>query len=152
VKSQADVQGEPETHASGSAALLSASIASGGLVGAGLAILALQLPGQWDEIAVAVVPTLSASLALIIRRIASDLRRRHNKRLWELDRKRAITFADVAIPELHKALSDLTDTNAQRIAKKGIAQLERMKALALSATPMKRPWLSATAASLTEPE
>jgi hypothetical protein len=63
------------------------------------------------------------------------------KKQWEKDRSSVIAYVDGAIPIAKKALCDFDDDKAKAMLLSGIARLERMKALALSAVPAERPWL-----------
>jgi hypothetical protein len=125
-----------------STAVISSAIASGGLVGAGLAILALQLPARWLPAAVAIVPTLSSSCALAVRVVAAEIRRRYSIKLWEKDRAIIVAYVERAIPASAKALIDISDSTARQILEVGMARMQRVRALALSALPHERPWLS----------
>jgi hypothetical protein len=125
-----------------SVAVVGGALASGGLVGAGLAILALQLPDAWRPVAVTIVPSLSSACALGVRVIGSMIRRRYGKKLWAAEKDEIIAYADYSIIHSTKAIEKMEDERATRILLFSIARMQRIKALALSAFPCERPWLS----------
>lgn len=125
-----------------SAAVVGGALASGGLVGAGLAILALQLPDAWRPVGVTIVPALSSACALGVRVIASMIRRKYGKKLWTAEKEEIIAYADYSITHSKKALQKMEDETATRILLSSIARMQRIKALALSAFPCERPWFS----------
>jgi hypothetical protein len=125
-----------------SATVVSSAIASGGLIGAGLAILALQLPANWQAIGLAIVPTLSSACALAVRVCATEIRKRYSRKQWLMDRDNVLKYVDLAIPAAQKALKGIEDSEAKAILEEGIARMQRIKALAISAYPHERPWLS----------
>lgn len=124
------------------AAVVGGAIASGGFVGAGLAILALQLPSHWQPAALAIVPTLASSCAIIVRVLAVELRRRYRERQWRSDRDNVVRYVEKAIPLQRDALDEIEEADACKILENGIARMQRIKALALSAYPPERPWLT----------
>lgn len=125
-----------------SAAVVGGALASGGLVGAGLAILALQLPDTWRPVGVTIVPALSSACALGVRVLASMLRRKYGKRLWTAERDEIIAYTDSSIERSSNAIKIMEDEIARGLLLSSIARMQRIKARALGAFPCERPWLS----------
>jgi hypothetical protein len=134
-------QSIPENGKENSTSVISGALASGGIIGAGLAILALRLPQAWHAVAIALVPTCSSAVSLWVRALTIAIRKRHNKKLWEKDQEEVVLFVDGAVAAARSALRSLQDPTAKNVLESNIARLELMKALALTAVPNERPWL-----------
>jgi hypothetical protein len=124
------------------AGVITTSITSGGLIGAGLTIAVLQLPLEWQTVGLVCVPTLSSSITLIIVSMIRKLRRKTQAKVWCEERDNLVNYCDVAIPIANKGLRDLKDQRARELLDNSISRFQQLKALAIGAVPYERPWLT----------
>jgi hypothetical protein len=126
---------------------IAGSITSGGLIGAGLSVAAQQLPPEWQTVVQPFIPTLSASISLIVISMIRKVRRKTQIKEWNKERQSIIDFCNVAIPISEKGLRDLRDERAKSILNDSISRFQQLKALAIGAVPYERPWLTDEVAS-----
>lgn len=138
---------------SGDGALVTGSVVSGGMIGAGIAVFAKTLDPPWDTMVLTLAPTFTSAWAVLIATGAKIMKRQFYSRKWHIDRQKFIEWLEEVIPASEKGLEDAKDPNIGDLFEQKILRLEKLRALAMTAVPYERPWeTSSVGSSSIEPE
>jgi hypothetical protein len=121
--------------------VLGGALTSGGLLGAGLTILALKLDPGYHPYVMPIIPTISSACSVAVRWAGSRIQRKFSTALWEQDKESVIEIAVSGITKAEEEMKSTKAKEAKAILQEGIIRYERIKALALTAVPGERPWL-----------
>jgi hypothetical protein len=124
-----------------SGVVLGGALTSGGLLGAGLTVLALKLQPEYHPYVMPIIPTVSSACSVAVRWVGTRIQRKFSTALWEQDKASVVEIAVQGIAEAEKELELTKAKEAKGILQAGINRYERIKALALTAAPGERPWM-----------
>jgi hypothetical protein len=111
------------------------SLAAGGIVGAGIHVLAEGLGEPMRGLLNLLSPSIAAALSLALAVIATKLRRRFRLLSWRRERNQHLRWIGEALDAAKKVMPNITDARTQAYVQTRIAWLEYQRAVLLTALP-----------------